>query len=133
MKEQTLCLIKPCTACNLPKVIEILEILLSHFDIIKTKRVKMTTEEAVEFYKEHKGKDFYSGLVEFTVSGSIRAIILQGDDAVQKWRDLAGATNPKDAAPGTIRSKFGGGIPNNAVHGSATVEDAKREIKLIFG
>ena len=132
-REETLCLIKPCTAGNIHLTNEIFAALLSNFSIIDRKYFQMTTGEAAEFYREHEGKDFYDRLIKFTTSGSLWAITLRGENAVKEWRRLAGATNPIEALPGTIRREFGQGMPNNSVHSSATIEDAKREIKLIFG
>ena len=83
-----------------------------------------------DHYAEHKGRDFHEPLVEFTLSGNIVLMILEGEDAVNVVRKMIGATNPKDAGKGTIRVDFGTGIPNNIIHASDSVESANRESEM---
>jgi nucleoside-diphosphate kinase len=96
--------------------------------------MRMGEEFAGEFYSEHIGKPFYAGLVGFMTSGAVVAMELQGENAIQKVRDLIGHTNPALAAEGTIRALYGNkeDMTENAVHASANPEDAARELGLIF-
>ena len=84
------------------------------------------------FYAVHKDRPFFNDLVDFMVSGPVVVMVLEGDDAVAKNRDLMGATNPKEAKPGTIRADFAESIDANAVHGSDSLENAKNEIAFFF-
>ena len=86
-----------------------------------------------EFYGEHRGKPFYGDLCDYIAGGPVVCIHLERDNAVAALRELIGATNPADAAVGTIRDLFGASLQNNAVHASANPDDAARELKLIFG
>ena len=92
----------------------------------------LTDFRAREFYIEHAGKPFYEDLVEFTRSGPCVAMVIGGEDAVMKYRKLMGPTNPAEASLSTLRGSFGMGMPNNAVHGSASIEDARRETIFFF-
>ncbi len=85
------------------------------------------------FYGEHEGKPFYADLCDYIAGGPVVAIRLERQDAVAKLRELIGATNPADAAIGTIRDLYGASLQNNAVHASANGEDAARELGIIFG
>jgi len=93
----------------------------------------VTPEQAAANYAEHEGKPFYAGLVEYITSGPVVKMVLVGPDAVPVVRKLMGATNPKDAAPGTIRGDFGLTLDANIVHGSDSPESAEREIAIFFG
>lgn len=86
-----------------------------------------------EFYAEHKGKDFYEGLVEYMSSGLVYATVWYGDNAIRVCRQLAGATDPLQADPGSIRGRYGLTLPMNTVHCSDSPESAEREIRLFFG
>ncbi len=86
-----------------------------------------------DFYGEHKGKGFYADLCDYISSGPVVAVRLERADAVAKLRELIGATNPADAAIGTIRDLYGASLQNNAVHASANPDDAARELGIIFG
>ncbi len=86
-----------------------------------------------DFYGEHKGKPFYGELVDYIAGGPVVTIRLERENAVAALRELIGATNPQDAAVGTIRDLYGASLQNNAVHASANPEDAARELDLIFG
>ena len=102
---------------------------------LKVSAIKMTElkkSQAMKFYKEHKEKPFYIELVDYMISGPIVAIVLEGVNAVVKNREIIGATNPRLAKYGTIRRDFGTSVQNNAVHGSDSLEAAKREISFFF-
>jgi nucleoside-diphosphate kinase len=93
----------------------------------------VTPEQAAANYAEHEGKPFYAGLVSYITSGPVVKMVLAGPDAVAVVRKLMGVTNPKDAAPGTIRGDFGLSLDANIVHGSDSPESAEREIAIFFG
>lgn len=93
----------------------------------------VTPEQAAANYAEHEGKPFYAGLVEYITSGPVVKMVLAGPDAVPVVRKLMGVTNPKDAAPGTIRGDYGLTLDANIVHGSDSPESAEREIAIFFG
>ena len=100
--------------------------------VIASKRVWMTHSQAEGFYAEHKGKPFFEALIEFMTSGPVQVQILEGLDAISKYRSLMGNTNPKKAEPGTIRHDFAEAIDANAVHGSDSLESAAREVAYFF-
>ena len=100
--------------------------------LVAGKLVYLSDEMASGFYAEHEGKPFFNDLKKFMTSGPVFVQVLEGENAVQKNRDLMGSTNPKEAAPGTIRADFANSIDANAVHGSDSVESAKREIEYFF-
>ncbi|HHJ98387.1 MAG TPA: nucleoside-diphosphate kinase [Actinobacteria bacterium] len=93
----------------------------------------VTPEQAAANYAEHEGKPFYNGLVEYITSGPVVKMVLSGPDAVPVVRKLMGVTNPKEAAPGTIRGDYGLTLDANIVHGSDSPESAEREIAIFFG
>ena len=93
----------------------------------------VTPEQAAANYAEHEGKPFYNGLVEYITSGPVVKMVLSGPDAVSVVRKLMGVTNPKEAAPGTIRGDYGLTLDANIVHGSDSPESAEREIAIFFG
>jgi len=93
----------------------------------------VTAEQAAANYAEHAGKPFYDGLIAYITSGPVVKMVLSGPDAVVVCRKLMGATNPRDAAPGTIRGDFGLIMDANVVHGSDSPESAEREISIFFG
>ena len=130
--EQTLSIIKPdAVERNLEN--EIKNIFNDKgFNILKDKKIQITKSEAEEFYKVHETKPFYNDLCEYLSSGPIMVMILEKENAVLANRKLMGATNPKDAAEGTIRKKFGISIDKNSVHGSDSVDNAKIEINFFF-
>lgn len=96
------------------------------------KMIKMTKEEAESFYSLHKGRDFFKSLIDFITSGPVIVMVLEKENAVADFRKLIGATDPKLAAPETIRAKFGTDMQMNAIHGSDSDENAKREIAVFF-
>ena len=100
--------------------------------IIAAKMLQLDDESAGGFYAEHKERPFYKDLIEFMTSGPVMVTVLEGDGAVMMNRDLMGATNPSDAAAGTIRSDFANSIDANAVHGSDSTTSAEREIGYLF-
>jgi nucleoside-diphosphate kinase len=100
--------------------------------VVAAKMLQLSQEQAEGFYAVHKERPFFNDLVKFMISGPIFAQVLEGENAVLKNRELMGATNPKDAAPGTIRADFATSIDENAVHGSDAAETAKEEIAFFF-
>ena len=132
MTEQTLSIIKP-DAVERNLVTEIQKKFVEFkFKIIKSKKIQVTKEEAAEFYKVHQSKPFYDELCSYLSSGPIVAMILEGENAVSFNRKLMGATDPKKAEDKTIRKLYGISIDKNSVHGSDSVENAKKEINFFF-
>ena len=130
--EETLSIIKP-DAVERNLVDEIQKIFKKNdLEIKETKKIHITKEEAAEFYKVHQSKPFYNDLCSYLSSGPIVVLILEGINAVTKYRKLMGATNPKDADENTIRKLYGISIDKNSVHGSDSLENAKSEIKFFF-
>ncbi len=130
--EQTLSIIKPdAVERNLDN--EIKEIFRNNgFKILKEKKIRIEKSEAEQFYKVHETKPFYNDLCSYLSSGPIVVMVLEKNNSVLDNRELMGATNPKDAAEGTIRKKYGVSIDKNSVHGSDSVENAKIEIDFFF-
>ena len=130
--ERTLSIIKPdATRRNLTgKVNARLE--EAGLRIVAQKRLWLTRKQAEQFYAVHKERPFFNSLCEFMTSGPVVAQVLEGDNAVTKNRDVMGATNPANAAPGTIRKEFAESIEANSVHGSDSVDNAKIEIAFFF-
>ena len=130
--EQTLSIIKPdAVERNLDKEIKNI-FKINGFKIVQEKKIQIEKSEAEKFYKVHETKPFYSDLCAYLASGPIVVMVLEKENAVLANRDLMGATNPKDAADGTIRKKYGLSIDKNSVHGSDSVENAKLEIDFFF-
>ena len=100
--------------------------------LVALKMIQLTREQAEGFYAEHKGKGFFDRLVDYMTSGPICVQVLEGENAIQRNRDLMGATNPQEAEPGTIRADFAESIDANAVHGSDSPTSAAREIAYFF-
>jgi len=100
--------------------------------LIGLKMMRLSRERAEELYSIHEGKPFYNELVEFIISGPVVPMVLEGENAVTRVREIMGATNPKEAAPGTIRGDFAEEITENVVHGADSVESANREIPIFF-
>ena len=130
--EQTLSIVKP-DAVERNLVEDIKNIFIKNNLIIKeNKKIHITKDEAAEFYKVHQSKPFYNDLCSYLSSGPIVVMILEGANAVLSNRKLMGATNPKDAEESTIRKLYGISIDKNSVHGSDSVENAKKEIQFFF-
>jgi nucleoside-diphosphate kinase len=132
MIEKTLSIIKPdAVERNLEdKIKSFFE--KNNLKILKSKKVKISREEAFEFYKIHQTKPFYNDLCNYLSSGPIVVMILEGDSAVSKNRELMGATDPLKADEGTLRKMYGLSIDKNSVHGSDSVENGKIEIEFFF-
>ena len=130
--EQTLSIIKP-DAVKKGVIGKILDRFESNgLRVAAIKKLQLTKEQAGEFYAVHKDRPFFGELVEFMTSGPVVVSVLEGENAVAKNRELMGATNPKEAAPGTIRADFAESIDANAVHGSDSLENARNEIAFFF-
>ena len=130
--EQTLSIIKPDAVGKnvIGKIISRFED--NNLNLVAGKLIHLTDELASGFYAEHDGKPFFEDLKKFMTSGPVFVQVLEGENAVQRNRDLMGSTNPQDADPGTIRADFAKSIDANAVHGSDSIESAKREIEYFF-
>jgi nucleoside-diphosphate kinase len=132
MTEQTLSIIKPdAVERNLEKEIKDFFI-KNNLKIADSKKVKISKEEAEEFYKVHQTKPFYNDLCNYLSSGAIVVIILEGENAILKNRELMGATDPIKANDGSLRKMYGLSIDKNSVHGSDSLENAKSEIRFFF-
>ena len=130
--EQTLSIIKPdAVERNLENEIKAF-FEKKKLKILKIKKVKISKEEALEFYKVHQTKPFYNNLCNYLSSGPIVVMILEGDNAVTKNRQIMGATDPSKAEEGTLRKMYGISIYKNSVHGSDSVKNAKIEIDFFF-
>ena len=132
MTERTFSIIKPdATQRNLTgKINAVIED--AGLRIVAQRRIRMTDEQAKKFYEVHKERPFYGELVEFMTSGPVVVQVLEGDNAVAKYREVMGATNPEQAAPGTIRKLYANNVGENSVHGSDSQENAALEISQFF-
>ena len=104
----------------------------SGLDIVLKKELLLTRNQAEGFYAEHKGKPFFEALINFMNSGPVQVQVLEGKEAISRYRSLMGSTNPKEADPGTLRHDFAESIDANAVHGSDSLESAAREVAYFF-
>lgn len=130
--ERTLSIIKPdATQRNLTGAINKM-IEEAGLRIVAQQRVHLSRREASLFYDVHKERPFFPELVEFMVSAPVVVQVLEGDNAVEKYREVMGATNPEEAAPNTIRKEHAKSIGENSVHGSDSAENAKNEIAFFF-
>jgi nucleoside-diphosphate kinase len=130
--EQTLSIIKPDAVKK-----NVVGQILARFEeaglrIAATKKIRLSRVDAEAFYAVHKDRPFFGELVEFMISGPVVVSVLEGENAMAKNRELMGATNPAEAAPGTIRADFADSIDANAVHGSDSLENAQIEINFFF-
>jgi len=130
--ERTISIIKPDAVAK-----NVIGEIYSRFEkaglrIVAARMMHLSKEQAGEFYAVHKERPFYGELIEYMTSGPIMVQVLEGEDAIAKNREVMGATNPKDAAPGTIRADFANDITENAVHGSDAPETAAVEIDFFF-
>jgi nucleoside-diphosphate kinase len=130
--ERTFAIIKPdaVAAGNQGKIISIIQ--ENGFRILGMKQKRLSREEAQAFYAVHKEKGFYSSLVDFMTEGPVVVLALEREGAIAKWREVMGATNPANAAEGTIRKRFASSIERNCVHGSDAPETAAVEIPFFF-
>jgi nucleoside-diphosphate kinase len=130
--EQTLSIIKPDAVAEnqIGNIIEYFE--REGLVVVAAKMVHLTADQAKNFYAVHKDKPFYMELVNFMTSGPIFVMVLEGENAVSRNREIMGATDPAKAAPGTIRYDFATSIERNAVHGSDSLDTAKKEIAFFF-
>lgn len=130
--ERTLSIIKPDAVDK-----NVIGKIISRFEdaglqVVAARMMQLSRTQAEGFYEVHKARPFFKDLVDFMISGPVLVQVLQGTDAVAKNREIMGATNPKDAAPGTIRKDFADSIDANAVHGSDSLDNAKIEIAFFF-
>ena len=130
--ERTLSIVKPDAVSK-----NVIGDIYSRFEkaglrIVGAKMLRLSREQAEGFYAEHKGRPFFPALVDFMTSGPVTVQVLEGENAIAKNRELMGATNPKEAAPGTIRADFAESIDANAAHGSDSEASAAREIAFFF-
>ena len=132
MTERTFSIIKPdATRRNLTgKVNAVIED--AGLRIVAQRRIQMTEDQAKKFYEVHAERPFYGELVEFMTSAPVVVQVLEGENAVARYREVMGATNPKDAAPGTIRALYAESVGENSVHGSDSQANAKLEIAQFF-
>ncbi|MBI1364951.1 MAG: nucleoside-diphosphate kinase [Alphaproteobacteria bacterium] len=130
--ERTFSIIKPdATRRNITgKIIAKLE--EGGLRVVASKRIRMTREQAEGFYAVHKERPFFGELVDFMISGPVVVQVLEGENAIARNREIMGATNPKEAAPGTIRAEFAESIGENSVHGSDGPDTARQEIAYFF-
>ena len=130
--ESTLSIIKPDAVAKnvIGKIVDRFE--SNGLKIAAMKKVQLSKADAEAFYAVHASRPFFGDLVKFMISGPVVVMVLEGENAVLKNRDLMGATNPKEAAKGTIRADFADSIDANAVHGSDSLENAKIEIDFFF-
>jgi len=130
--ERTFGIIKPDAVANgrTGAILSLVE--SSGFRIVGLRLRRISKAEAEAFYAVHKERPFYASLVNFMSEGPVVALVLEREDAIKKWRDVMGATNPANAAEGTIRKQFAESIERNAVHGSDAPETAAQEIPFFF-
>lgn len=129
---RTLTILKPDAVRKGYTGVIIDRILKSGFKIIAMKQIKLSKEMAAHFYRDHEGKSFFPSLIDFMRSGPIVAMILEKENAVKDYRDLIGLTDPKEAAPGTLRAMYGESVTINAVHAADSDENAAREGHYFF-
>lgn len=130
--QRTLSILKPdaVEADQIGQIIAVIE--KAGLEVVALKMTRMTAEQAEQFYAVHKDRPFYKDLVAYMSSGPIVVQVLEGKDAVQTYRTLMGATDPKAANPGTLRALFGKSLEKNAVHGSDSLDNAQTEISFFF-
>lgn len=130
--ERTLSIVKPDAVAK-----NVIGKIYSKFEnaglkIVAAKMIRLDKATAERFYAVHKERPFFNGLVNFMTTGPVLVQVLEGENAIAKHREIMGATNPKEAAPGTIRAEFAASIDENAVHGSDAPDTAKEEIEFFF-
>ncbi|HLP18198.1 MAG TPA: nucleoside-diphosphate kinase [Bacteroidota bacterium] len=130
--ERTLCIMKPdCVRKNLQGEV-LSRIQKAGFAVKGMKQLRLTRQMAEGFYAIHKGKPFFDGLIDFMTSGPCVPVALEKENAVADYRTLIGSTNPKDAAPGTVRRDFADSVGENIVHGSDSPENGRIEVSYFF-
>jgi nucleoside-diphosphate kinase len=130
--QRTLCIVKP-DAVEKQKAGAILQrIEEAGFRVLALRMMQLNRAEAERFYEVHRQRPFFAELVRFMTRSPVVAAVLECDEAVARWRDLMGATDPEKASPGTIRKLFGSNVGENATHGSDSLENATREIAFFF-
>ena len=132
MLERTLAIIKPDAVSHQDSGMIIQLIELNKFSIVRMQKIQMTKQQAEQFYAVHKERPFYQELVDTMISGPVILMALEKENAITDWRDFMGATDPAQAAPGTIRKMFGKHIGSNAAHGSDGPDTAKTEVSFFF-
>jgi nucleoside-diphosphate kinase len=133
MKERTLSIVKP-DAVGKQKIGEIVaRAEREGLRMVAGRLLQLTREDAARFYIVHKERPFYASLCEFMSSGPVFVSVLEGENAIGKWREIMGATDPAKAAPGTVRRDFGSNVERNATHGSDAPDTARWEIGFFFG
>ncbi len=132
MAERTFAIIKPdaVAAGNADKIMDMIKD--NGFTIVEKLTITMPLEDAKKLYDIHKERPFFGEMLEFITSGPVVIMALEKDNAIKAWRDLMGATNPADAAQGTVRKLFGTDIGTNAAHGSDSADNAKAELAIFF-
>lgn len=130
--ERTLSIIKPDAVAK-----NVIGEVISRFEkgglkVVAARMIQLSREDAESFYEVHKARPFYNDLVNFMITGPVLVQVLEGENAILKNREIMGATNPKEATPGTIRADFAQSIDENAVHGSDSPDTAKSEIEFFF-
>ncbi len=131
-KQRTLCIIKPDAIRARKQGAILQQILDSGFDVLAMRQIRLTRPMAEAFYAVHKERPFFADLVQFMISGPVVVAALEREDAVARYRDLIGATDPAKAAEGTVRKLYGSSIDNNAVHGSDSPENGQIETSFFF-
>ncbi len=132
MLERTFSIIKPdATSRNLEGQI-LADMQASGLKIVALKKIQLTKSQAAGFYAVHKDKDFFADLVDYMVSNPVVCLVLEAENAISKYRDLMGATNPEEANEGTLRKKYALSLRQNSVHGSDSLESANFEISYFF-
>ena len=130
--ERTLCIVKPdaVAARQAGEILAMVE--KAGFRILSLRMARLTEQQAMGFYAVHSEKPFFGGLVKFMTEGPIIVVALEREDAIRKWREVMGSTNPANAAEGTIRKRFAANIERNCVHGSDAPETAGTELRFFF-
>lgn len=130
--DKTFAIVKPdaVSSGNIGKIVSKFE--EHELKVIGMRMILLSAEQARSFYAIHSHRPFFSELIEFMTSGPVVVLALEGENAVQRGRDIIGHTNPAEASPGTIRAEFGRSIDRNAVHGSDSPENAKQEMAFFF-
>jgi nucleoside-diphosphate kinase len=130
---RTLCIFKPdLTADRRATAQALLRLLALDFVPTTLAFVQLTKAQATQLYAEHEGRPYFARNIEFMTSGPSMVMVLDGEYAVERLRDVAGTTDPKTARPGTLRRLYGAGLPNNAIHATATEAEVEDEIKIFF-